>query len=197
MREFFKSSLFFKMIVVPLLIMVTIASGILIYLNSFADELVNKKASEYANNVLKSYITFSKSSIEKGQRHSFQEVIEGLKTIDGVKDVFANSRDGLMMYKIGEKSVGLPFVRKDGKFFNPNLKYFDQTNGLWMRNDWFYKNIKDSKITECMYKKIHPKDRNCGRCHYELPKNLKFNKKRIAFKKDGNYITAYYNLPVD
>jgi methyl-accepting chemotaxis protein len=102
-----------------------------------------------------------------------------------------------MIYKLGEKSVGLPFVQKDGKFFNPNIKYFDQTNGLWMRSDWFYKNIKDSKVAECVYKKLHPKDRNCGRCHYELPKNLKFNKKRIAFKKDGNYITAYYNIPVN
>ena len=196
MKDFFKSVLFFKIVVIPLIILCVIAFGILIYLNNFADSLVDKNANEYAKNILKSYITFSKSSIEKGQRHSFQEVIEGLKTIDGVKDVFASSRDGFMMYKIGEKSVGLPFVRKDGKFFNPNVKYFDQTNGLWMRSDWFYKNIKDSEIAECMYKKIHPKDRNCARCHYLIPKNLKFNKERIAFKKDGKYVIAYYNLPV-
>ena len=107
------------------------------------------------------------------------------------------SRDGFMLYKDGEKTVGLPFVRKDGKFFNPNIKYFNKTNGLWVRSDWFYKNIKDSKITKLVHKKLNIEDKNCAKCHYTLPKDLQFNKDRIALQKDGDFITLYYSLPVN
>jgi hypothetical protein len=79
--------------------------------------------------------------------------VDGMKTLEGVKNVYSFSADGFMMYKDGEKSVGLPFVRKNGKFYNPNIKYYNKSNGLWMRDDWFYKYIKDSIVTECVYKK--------------------------------------------
>ena len=194
MKEFFKSALFIKMIIIPLIILCAIIIKILIYLNIYANDLIEKKTNEYANKMLKAYKVFSRSSIEKGQRHSFQEIIDGLKMMEGVEDVFLMSRDGLMLYKDGEKTVGLPFVRKNGKFFNPNIKYFNETNGLWMRSDWFYKDLKDSEIAKCMYKK---EGRNCAKCHYTLPKNLNFNKERIAIKKDGNFINLYYNLPVN
>jgi len=197
MKEFVKSALFFKLIVIPIVLLAAAIAGIMIYLENYAEKIVEKHAKNYTNTILKSYKTFSKSSIEKGQRFSFQEVIDGMKTLKGVKNVYAFSADGLMMYKDGEKSVGLPFVRKNGRFYNPNIKYYKKTNGLWMRDDWFYKYIKDSLVTECMYKKLHPKDRNCARCHYTVPNDLKFNKNREAFRWDKNEVTAYYNLPVD
>ncbi len=197
MKEFVKSALFFKLIVIPIVLLGAAIIGIMIYLENYGEKVVEKYAKNYMNTILKSYKTFSKSSIEKGQRFSFQEVIDGMKTLEGVKDVYAFSADGFMMYKSGEKSVGLPFVKKDGKFYNPNIKYYDKSNGLWMRDDWFYKYIKDSLVTECMYKKLHPKDRNCARCHYTVPNDLKFNKNREAFVMNKNEVTAYYNLPVD
>jgi methyl-accepting chemotaxis protein len=196
MKDFLKSAIFFKIIILPSIIVGVIVVGILVYLNYYANNLVEKNIKSYSQDILHTYVTFSKSSIEKGQRYSFQEVIEGLKSIEGVKDVYAYSRDGFMMYKLGEKSVGLPFVRKEGRFFNPNNQYYDKSNGLWMRSDWFYKNIRNSKITECMYKKVHPEDKNCARCHYAVPKDLKF-KGKIAVRKEGDFITAFYNIPVE
>jgi methyl-accepting chemotaxis protein len=196
MNSFFKSALFFKIIVIPVVVVFVVTVGIFGYLKYYADNLIEKNAKDYSLNILKTYKNFSKSSIEKGQRHSFQEVVDGLKNIDGVKDVYGFSRDGFMMYRLGEKSVGLPFVKKDEKFFNPNNSYFEKSNGLWMRSDWFYKNITDSKITECMYKKIHPEDKNCARCHHMVPKDLEF-KKRVATKQDGDFVTAYYDIPVE
>jgi methyl-accepting chemotaxis protein len=196
MKDFIKSALFFKLIIIPIILLGSAIIAIMFYLQIYGDKVVAKSAKTYTDKILKSYVTFSKSSIEKGQRFSFQEVIDGMKTLEGVKDVYGFSADGFMMYKDGEKSVGLPFVKKNGKFFNPNIKYYDKSNGLWMRDDWFYKYIKDSVVTQCMYKKLHPKDRNCARCHYTLPQNLKFNK-REAFVVNKNEVTAYYNLPVD
>ncbi len=196
MKEFMKSALFFKLIVIPIILLGGAIVAIMIYLQTYGNKIVEKSAKTYTDKILKSYITFSKSSIEKGQRFSFQEVVEGMKTLEGVEDVYGFSADGFMMYKDGEKSVGLPFVRKNGKFFNPNNKYYNKSNGLWMRDDWFYKYIKDSIVAQCMYKKLHPKDRNCARCHYMLPNNLKFHK-REAFVINKNKVTAYYNIPVD
>ena len=197
MKEFFKSSLFIKMIVIPIVILIIIIIAILIYLNIYANNLVEKKVNDYAYKMIQLYEIFSRSSIEKGQRESFQEIVDGIKIMKGVEDVFLMTRDGFMVYKDGEKTVGLPFVRKNGKLFNPNIKYYNKTNGLWMRSDWFYKNLKDSKITELTLKRLNIEDRNCARCHYTLPKDLEFNEERIAIKKDGDFITLYYNIPVN
>jgi len=197
MKEFFKSSLFIKMIVIPIIILSIIIIKIIIYLNIYASNLVERKVKDYAHRMIRLYEIFSRSSIEKGQRESFQEIVDGFKIMKGVEDVFLMTRDGFMVYKDGEKTVGLPFVRKDGKLFNPNIKYYNETNGLWMRSDWFYKDLKDSKVTELALKRLNIEDRNCARCHYTLPKDLNFNKKRIAIKKDGDFITLYYNLPVN
>ena len=155
MKEFMKSALFFKLIVIPIVLLGTAIVAIMIYLQTYGNKIVEKSAKIYTDKILKSYVTFSKSSIEKGQRFSFQEVIDGMKTLEGVRNVYGFSADGFMMYKDGEKSVGLPFVKRKNNFFNPNNKYYDQSNGLWMRDDWFYKYIKDSIVTECMYKKLH------------------------------------------
>ena len=195
MKEFIKSKLFFKLIVIPIILISLGIIGIIIYLQNYADNLIKKTGDEYTKSVIKSYVTFSKSSIEKGQREPFQEVVNGLTKIEGVKEVYGFSADGFMMYKNNEVSVGLPFVRKNGKFFNPNVKYYNKTNGLWMRDDWFYKYLKDSNIAECMYKKLHPKDRNCARCHYMIPK-VTF-KENIAVVGNDDIITAYYKIPVN
>ena len=88
MKEFFKSSLFIKMIVIPMAILSMIIIKILIYLNIYANDLVDKKTHEYANKIIQAYKVFSKSSIEKGQREAFQEVVNGFKLMKGVEDVF-------------------------------------------------------------------------------------------------------------
>jgi len=142
MKEFMKSALFFKLIVIPIVLLGTAIVAIMIYLQTYGNKIVEKSAKIYTDKILKSYVTFSKSSIEKGQRFSFQEVINGMKTLEGVRNVYGFSADGFMMYKDGEKSVGLPFVKRKNNFFNPNNKYYDQSNGLWMRDDGFINILK-------------------------------------------------------
>jgi len=198
MDSFFKSALFYKIIVIPLIVVGIVVSGIFLYLKIFVNDYIdNGRAEKYADNVMSSYISFSKSSIEKGQRNSFLEVMEGLKNIDGVVNVYAYSRDKLMLYKDGEKSVGLPLVKKDGRFFNPNNKLYDETNGLYLRTNWFYKNITDSKKAACTREKIQTGNKSCTNCHYTTPQNLKFNEKRISLVKKGQIVSAYYSIPVE
>jgi methyl-accepting chemotaxis protein len=191
--NFIKSKLFINLIVIPAIILGTVLVGIIIYLENYANKVVKEKGKEYVKNVIKTYATFSNSSIEKGQRESFQEVINGMAKSEGVKGVYAFSRDGFMLYKNGEVSVGLPFVKENGHFFNPNKILYEKTNGSWIRDDWFYKNLSDSKVSESMKKK-YP-DGNCARCHYMIPKNLEF-KNHIATLAKGNMVEAYYKIPV-
>ena len=193
MKEFFKSKLFFKLIIVPV-VMVSIAMLLIIYLlHSFALDLSKRSSNKYIKNVMKTYVTFSRSSVEKGQRKTFEDVVNAIAGLPYVKKVYAYSRDGFLKYLDHEVTVGLPFVRKDGKLFNPNVELYKKTNGLWLRDDWFYTDLINSKIAKKCVKKIG--NRNCAECHYMLPKNLTF-KNNLAIKKKGTYIWAYYRIPV-
>ncbi len=193
MKEFFKSKLFLKLIILPLL-GVSISLGIIVYfLNNYGHNLSKKESGKYVNSVMNTYITFSKSSVEKGQRKTFENVVNTIAKLNDVAEVYTYSRDGFMKYKNGETSVGLPFVKKNGKFFNPNTKLYNKTNGLWLRDDWFYSDIINSKKTGCKYKTT---DRNCAKCHYMLPKNLNF-KNNLAIKKKGDLVWAYHKIPVE
>ncbi len=193
MKEFFKSKLFLKLIILPVLA-VSISLGVIVYfLNNYGHNLSKKESGKYVNSVMNTYITFSKSSIEKGQRETFENVVNAIAKLNDVVGVYAYSRDDFMKYKNGETSVGLPFVSKNEKFFNPNTKLYNKTNGLWLRDDWFYSDIINSKKTGCKYKTT---DRNCAKCHYMLPKNLNF-KNNLAIKKKGDLIWAYHKIPVE
>jgi methyl-accepting chemotaxis protein len=192
MKELLKSKIFFKIIIVPATIIVVVLGIGIIYFIGFGKELVNNQVNTKVKGIIETYAKFSQDSIEKGQRQTFQRVIDNIENIPGVLEVYAYNRDKLMLYKNGQKTVGLPFVKKNGKFYNPNIKLYNKTNGLWMRPDWWYADLKDS-VVGCKYKS----EGNCAKCHYSLPKDLHFNSKNIAMKNIGgdNFFVAY-KIPV-
>ena len=152
---------------------------------------MQKDIREFEIKSMQVFRTFSASSIEKGQRESFIEVINGMRNLDGIIDIEAANRGGLILYKYGYHTVGLPFVKeKNGSIFNPNEKYYKKTNGLWMRDDWFYKDLRDSKIVGCKYKNKYS---DCSKCHLAIPKNLNISPGEIKIIKN----TVYYNIPVN
>jgi methyl-accepting chemotaxis protein len=196
MNDFFKSRMFIENILIPFLLMSVLIGGFFYVSKIFATKYEKQKLNQYVYEIMRTYKTFSKSSLEKGQREPFQEVIENIKALDGVTGVYLYNNDKLMLYKNGEKTVGLPFVKKDGKFFNPNIPYYNKTNGLWVRDDWFYTDLVHSKITkECM-QKHHITETNCAKCHYSLPPNLKF-KNNYALLDKKNMFSSYYKIPID
>ncbi|AZV46270.1 hypothetical protein C3L23_02975 [Nautilia sp. PV-1] len=194
MKDFFKSALFFKLIIIPIILLSVSIIGSIIYLEKFGKELVQKKGAEYTKSVLSSYIKFSKDSIEKGQRKTFQEVVNAVKTIDGVEDVYAYSCDGFLKYKNNQVSVGLPFLKQNGKLINLNVPLYKKTKGLWLRDDWFYKDLINSKVSKKCVDKYGKN--SCARCHVMLPKGLHF-KNDVAMVKHKNLMTAYYKIPVE
>jgi len=187
--------MFIENILIPFLLMSVLIGAFFYVSKLFATKYEKEKLNQYVYEIMKTYKTFSKSSLEKGQREPFIEVIRGIKDIAGVKNVYAYNNNGLMLYKNTEKTVGLPFVKKDGQFYNPNIPYYDKSNGLWLRDDWFYTDLKNSKITkECM-KKHNINNKNCAKCHYSLPNNLHF-KNNYAVVDKKNLISSFYKIPV-
>jgi len=188
MGNFFRSALFVKLIFISLF-------GIMIYLETYSSNIVDKKTQEYSLNIMKNFIEFAKDSIQKGQRNTFQTAVDNISKLEGVKEVAAFERGGLMIYKNGEKSVGLPFGKKDGVFYNPNTQKYIESKGLFKREDWTYKNIKDSYYTFKHMKKRA--EENCAKCHYSVPKNLQFDKNNIAYLKKDNTVEIYHRLKVE
>ena len=191
MMDLIKSKIFFKIVVIPAIIISIVLIGAFVYLVLFTNDMLNTQITNKLNGIIKTYETFSRDSIEKGQRQTFRGVLDNTKNIPGVVGVYAYSREKLMLYKDHTKTVGLPFVKKDGKFYNPNLKYYEKTNGLWMRPDWWYVDLKDS-VVGCKYKK----EGNCAKCHYALP-NINFNKDGFGkLKLDKHMFLVGYKIPV-
>ena len=196
MKDFFKSRMFIENVLIPFILM-SILIGAFFYVSKiFASKFEREKLNQYVYEIMHTYKTFSRSSLEKGQRIPFQDVIENIKQLQGVTGVYLYNNDGLMLYKNGEKTVGLPFVKKDGKFYNPNTELFNKTNGLWLRDDWFYANLKDSKITKKCLQKHNINEQNCAKCHYLVPNNLKF-KNNYAIVNQKNKISSFYKIPID
>jgi len=195
MKDFFKSRMFIENVLIPFVLMSVLIGAFFYVSKIYASKFEREKLNQYVYEIMHTYKTFSQSSLEKGQREPFQEVIENIKELQGVTGVYLYNNDGLMLYKNGEKTVGLPFVRKNGKFYNPNIKLYNETNGLWLRDDWFYSNLKNSaKVSKCLKK--HPEKNNCAKCHYSVPDNLKF-KNNYAVLNQENKISAFYKIPVD
>jgi methyl-accepting chemotaxis protein len=192
MKDFFKSRIFLENILIPFVIITTVAFIALYIFNKYAEEIMIQKAKELAYGKLEMFHKFSEDSIEKGQRNTFKGVLDTVAKDVTVKNAYAYSRDGFMLYKNGEKTVGLPFVKKDGHLFNPNITIYEKTRGLYLRDDWFYRDLKDSIISQ----KCRERYPNCSKCHYTIDKNLKFNK-NIALQMLGNdNIKVFYKIPV-
>jgi methyl-accepting chemotaxis protein len=195
MNDFFKSRMFIENILIPFVLMSILIGGFFYISKVFATKYEKEKLHQYVYEIMQTYKRFSKSSLEKGQREPFQEVINTMKKLQSVTGVYLYNDDGLMLYKDGQVTVGLPFVKKDGYFFNPNIPYYKKTNGLWLRDDWFYTDLVHSKVTKNCMKKHHINDMDCAKCHYSLPKNLNF-KNNYAFINQKDLISSYYKIPV-
>ena len=199
MKSFIRSKLFLKIIVIPSIILGGFSLGMYIYLSYYTDKLLLEKTKHYTKNVLESFISFSKDSVEKGERGVFESVVNSLGTIDGVVDVISADRDGLVKYRLNQVTVGLPMLNMNGKFYNPNVALYKKTNGLWLRPDWYYTDIKNSPFLKNLIKEgKHPNiaGKSCSQCHMTIPKNLHFNNKGFAIYRNGDMLTAYYKMPV-
>lgn len=88
--------------------------------------------------ILNALVTDTRHSLQKGERNTFQGVLDKIVTLENVEDVTLYAANKLLTHKANEVSVGLPFLKVGDEIINPNRDLYIQTNGAYMRDDWSF-----------------------------------------------------------
>jgi hypothetical protein len=182
MRLKFKNSIAIKfgILFVATIIVISTISMMLLY--SIEKATLEEKIVHRGETLLDEYIKSSHDSIAKGQRKTFQRVMDRLADVDGVEYTSMYTRGGFMTYRSSQVTVGLPFVKNsDGSIKNPNIPLYEKSNGTFLRDDW---SIRDTHEIEKAKKHIAKKiaeNRDCRSCHYTVDEKLEFKDNRAHY----------------
>ncbi len=171
----------------------------MLVLYTYQDIQLEENLNKTGDSILNSLITDTRHSLQKGERNTFQGVLDKIGNLENVENVSLYTTNKLMTYKSNEISVGFPFLKRAGRLINPNEKLYIKTNGNYMRDDWSYREHSMGKHKELIslskeFKNSTAKD--CSSCHYTLDKHLKFDKNNKAHTIGKNRSNFYYNIPV-
>ena len=198
------SSIKFKLLF-PIVIGIFIVSSLGLYslyqmqMKELYDKLQTQNLSMVANLGQSAH-----ESIAKGQRTSFQKILDNFATIKGVKTAYLYNTGGFATYLSGYKTVGLPFVRQNGGVYNPNQTLFDQTNGNFMRDDWSYHNVNESDRSKKHREEMMANGKDCKSCHITIDTNNYQNfqikdsisKAVLPIAAEQNCITCHTNWQI-
>ncbi len=191
-----KDSIGFKLastLIISVVIVSTISLAVIYFIFKAN---IETQIEQRGHSLLDSFLKNSKDSIAKGQRHTFQRVMDSTAGVEGVERTLLFARSGLATYLNGEVTVGLPMVQKDdGTIKNPNKALYEKTNGLFLRDDYTLRDHHKTKKAKKHIKEKEDEGKKCNQCHIQIDKNLKFENS-FASKIEGNSSEFYYNIPV-
>ena len=183
----------FLLIVFACLLLISVVAVTAFHHNQV--QMMDRMIRDQGNGILSNYISQTRDSIEKGQRKTFQLVMNNIARLEGVIATTLYTRDGLMNYRSGTETVGIPFVHdQKGEFVNPNLELYEQTRGMFLRSDWSRVTLRDSAAGRTHMAEV--KGRSCGSCHYALSRDLRFNDQDRAEELDARVSHFYERIPV-
>lgn len=184
----------FLLIAFSCLLLISVVAGVIFYY--YQKQMMNRTIREQGRGILSSYVSQTRDSIEKGQRKTFQLVMDNIAQLEGVTATTLYPREGLMNYRSGTVTVGLPFVHSQpAGFVSTNLVLYEKTRGMFLRKDWHLAGRFDSSAGQIHLAKVQDKD--CAECHYVLDKNLRFNKQNRAEVLDAREAHFYERIPVE
>lgn len=176
------------------LLLISVVAGFIFYYHQ--KQMMNRTIREQGRGILSSYVSQTRDSIEKGQRKTFQLVMDNIAQLEGVTATTLYPREGLMNYRSGLVTVGLPFVHdQKGGLVNPNLDLYEKTRGMFLRKDWHLVGRFDSAAGRAHLAKVQ--GRSCAECHYVLDKNLRFDAQNRAEMLDARVAHFYERIPVE
>lgn len=155
----------------------------------FLTAQTNENIRETGYSLLDNLIADTRRSLQKGERNTFQDVLNKTADRDHVTSVALYTSNKIMTYKSNEITVGLPFLKIHNEFKNPNIALYVQTNGSYKREDWSFSEQKMVNHDN--------KSKDCFKCHYTLKENLLFNYKRKAHIMRGEKSSFYYDIPIE
>ncbi len=160
------------------------------------ERLTQQRLVEHGNSYLEMLIANTADSIAKGQRNSFQNVIDSFTEVNEVDEVAMYSRSyGLMNYLSNQVTVGIPFVRQNGTLLNPNETLHRDSGGMYYRSDWHLNDMEQSVSGEAHVRKYEAAGRPCLECHYGIDPGLRFEN-GFAHRLEGAQSHFYYRMPV-
>ena len=181
----------------PLFLAVVLVSVISVVSISYLQfNQLSKDIAQSGHAILESFEKSTRDSLAKGQRRTFQDIMNNTASLDGVLETALYNREGLQLYRSQEVTVGKPFVHKEGKFENPNKELYDKTNGMFVREDWFLNDLKDSQKAKKHIQKHKAQNKECSSCHFVLDKELHFAENGKADQIKGDISHYYYQIPV-
>ncbi|MFH1019708.1 MAG: ATP-binding protein [Pseudomonadota bacterium] len=184
----------FLLIAFSCLLLISVVAGVFFYY--YQKQMMNRTIREQGRGILSSYVSQTRDSIEKGQRKTFQLVMDNIAQLEGVTATTLYPREGLMNYRSGTVTVGLPFVHSQpAGFVSANLALYEKTRGMFLRKDWHLAGRFDSAAGKAHLANIQ--DRSCTGCHYVLDKNLRFDKQNRAEVLDASEAHFYERIPVE
>ncbi|MFA7084456.1 MAG: methyl-accepting chemotaxis protein [Arcobacteraceae bacterium] len=193
MKRKFSESILFKLafpLVTSVIIISAISVVILYYIQKGElDTMISEKGSA----ILESYNITTRDSLAKGQRKTFQTAMDNIALLEGVEETTLFTATGYQNYKSHEVTVGKPFVKLEGKFFNPNVMLYENTNGMYLRNDWSETSPEKSKNFHANMKM--DKTKSCNTCHYEIDRSLNFvDNKAYSINEIDDTSTFYQKI---
>jgi len=184
----------FLLIAFSCLLLISVVAGLVFH--HYQKQMMNRTIREQGRGILSSYVSQTRDSIEKGQRKTFQLVMDNIAQLEGVIATTLYPREGLMNYRSGTVTVGLPFVHdQPAGFVSANLDLYEKTRGMFLRKDWHLVGRFDSAAGQAHLAKV--KGRSCAECHYVLDKNLRFDAKNRAEMLDAREAHFYERIPVE
>jgi two-component system chemotaxis sensor kinase CheA len=184
----------FLLIAFSCLLLISVVAGLIFHY--YQKQMMNRTIREQGSGILSSYVSQTRDSIEKGQRKTFQLAMDNTAQLEGVAATTLYPREGLMNYRSGTVTVGLPFVHNEkGGLVNPNLDLYEETRGMFLRQDWHLIGRFDSAAGRAHLAEV--KGRACAECHYVLDENLRFNDQNRAEMFDTSVAHFYERIPVE
>ena len=166
--------------------------------NLWQDHRLTERIREDGKGFLSTLVANSQHSLSKGQRESFQRVLDNFAHIEEVEAaaLFARSGEhsrGLMTYRSNMVTVGKPFVRKDGgDLGNPNREPYRESHGRYRRPDWDSGDVYQTPAARQHLKKVGNQD--CGNCHVTIDPDLTFDEQGQAFRIHDQESVFYQSL---
>jgi methyl-accepting chemotaxis protein len=192
----FMQSIVFRALLYLSVSIIAVSALSLVIFSHLQDKRLEKKILEQGYSYLDTFVEESKASIAKGQRGTFQEIVDNIAKIDEITETALYSNSGLMSYKSGVPTVGKPFAFDEkGRFINPNEPLYSETRGRYHREDWDTRDIGD---TPSGRKHIDQyRDRACTDCHFGIDESLSFDDQGRAHLLRGAQAEFFQRIPVE
>ncbi|MBB5021996.1 methyl-accepting chemotaxis protein [Desulfurispira natronophila] len=160
------------------------------------ERLTNERLVEHGYSYMDMLVENTADSIAKGQRNSFQNVIDSFTRVNEVDEVAMYARNyGLMNYLSGEPTVGIPFVYTNGQLSNPNRQLHEDSSGMYHREDWHLVDMEETPSGRQHVELYQSQGIACSDCHIRLDQNLSFER-GMAHRLDERQSHFYYEMPV-